>query len=229
MKEFDKATLDHVNDISNRISLPAAHTSYLKKIRDDFNFYPQTIYDIGACVLHWTVQAKNTWKDSEIILFDATDILEPLYIEKGYKYNLGLIGKESNKTLKFYQNNQMFGGNSYYRENPEFSPAASYLFDDSSIVEMVSKTLDDIVSERSFPKPDMIKMDVQGAEFDVILGAEESLKTCKHVLLELRHVEYNIGSPEKEQVIDFLQSKGFRSVGLFSDNGYDGDYHFVKE
>ncbi len=81
---------------------------------------------------------------------------------------------------------------------------------------------------KQFPLPDLIKMDVQGAEMDVLQGASEVLKTVKHVILELQTVEYNKGAPLKDTVIEYMDSIGFDCKGLFSNNGPDGDYHFVK-
>lgn len=228
-KLYSKKILDNIEKVSNYRNMPKSHTKYLHKLKDEYNFYPKTIYDIGACVLHWTQQAEIIWPESEIILFDATDSFETLYTKTNRQYHIGAISNESNKIIKFYQNNDNFAGNSYYRENPKYSPAAEYLFDESSIVELTTKTLDDIVIERSFNKPELIKIDVQGAELDILIGASKTLETCSHLIAELRDVEYNIGSPEKETVIKFLESVGFKNLGMFSDNGPDGDYHFIKD
>jgi hypothetical protein len=73
-------------------------------------------------------------------------------------------------------------------------------------------------------------MDVQGAELDVLKGAEKALKHCKDLILELQIVEYNKGAPLKDEVINYVEQLGFKLIsGLFCDNGPDGDYHFSKE
>jgi hypothetical protein len=74
----------------------------------------------------------------------------------------------------------------------------------------------------------MIKMDVQGAELDVLKGAVETLKSVNHIILELQVVEYNKGAPLKDAVIEYMDSIGFDCLGIFSNNGPDGDYHFVR-
>ena len=74
----------------------------------------------------------------------------------------------------------------------------------------------------------MIKMDVQGAEMDVLKGALETLQTVKHIILELQVVEYNKGAPKRDEVIAFMDTIGYDCLGLFSNNGPDGDYHFVR-
>ena len=116
MKNFSKDIVDHVFQVSSWRGLPQDHKNYLPKIKDNYNFIPKTIYDIGSCVLQWTYEARDIWPESEIILFDATDIFEPLYIKENYQYNIGLLSNESNKWVDFYQNNDSFAGNSYYRE-----------------------------------------------------------------------------------------------------------------
>jgi len=229
MKFYRKEILDNIEKVSNYRNLPQNHFKYLIKLRKDYNFIPKTIYDVGACVLHWTQKAQAIWPESEIILFDATDSFEDLYIKSGLNYHINVISDQSNKVVKFYQNNDNFAGNSYYRENPKYSSAAEYLFDESSIVELTTITLDDLVANKFLNLPELIKIDVQGAELDILKGANKTLTTCKHLIIELRNVEYNIGSPDKEEIINYLQTKGFKNLGLFSDNGPDGDYHFIKE
>lgn len=229
MKNYNQDILNNIEKVSNYKNLPQNHFDYLIKLRKNYNFVPKTIYDIGACVLHWTQKAQAIWPESEIVLFDATDAFESLYIKSGLNYHINVISNESNKVVRFYQNNNNFAGNSYYRENPKYSPAASYLFDESSVVKLNTITLDDLVFNKFLNLPQMIKIDVQGAELDVLKGADKTLKTCEHLIIELRNVEYNIGSPEKEEIINYLQTKGFKNLGLFSDNGPDGDYHFIKE
>jgi hypothetical protein len=61
-----------------------------------------------------------------------------------------------------------------------------------------------------------------------LLGATETLKHCNHVILELQSVEYNQGAPLGHLVIEYMQSIGFTCQGMFSTNGPDGDYYFVK-
>ena len=75
----------------------------------------------------------------------------------------------------------------------------------------------------------MVKMDVQGAELDVLKGMKKTLKTVKHLILELQNVEYNKGAPLRGEVIDWLESNGFKYVELFSNQGPDGDYHFIRK
>ena len=206
---------------------PPAHIEYLNKLKDE-GLQPKVIYDIGACVLHWTDRVKTIWPESEIIVFEAADVHEFLYQEAGVKYHIGVLSSESGKEVDFYQNDQAPGGNSYYRENPEIQPAAAHLYAEKYLRKLKTITLDAIVSLKQYPVPDLIKMDVQGAELDVLKGAQETIKTAKHIILELQVVEYNKGAPLKDVVIEYMDSIGYDCLGLFSNNGPDGDYHFIR-
>ena len=214
-------------ELGNQRLLPKTHVSYLKTLSTTFR--PNVIYDIGACVLHWTNEAEQIWEDAKFIAFEAMAESEEVFKTKGIDYAIGVLSNEDNRTVEFYQNTTHPGGNSYYRENPAVNPAATTYFNDSHKREVKTRTLDSIVKEKGFPFPDLIKMDVQGAELDVIKGASDCLSHCTDLILELQKVEYNKGAPLKDEVIKYVMSLGFNTVvGPFCDNGPDGDYHFSK-
>ena len=220
---------ENLRHLSETGSVPPAHTQYLSTMRNRFGFVPKVAYDVGACVLHWTQAAKKVWPETEIVAFDAFDPSEFLFKENNLKYHIGLLSDQDNKQVKFYRSETNPGGNSYYKENVEYSPNADWLFTEDNARVMTAKTLDTVVRENNFPWPDLLKMDVQGAELDVLKGASECLKHAKHVILELQVVEYNKGAPLKDAILAYMNAQGFDCVvELFCSNGPDGDYHFVR-
>lgn len=216
---------DRLLKLSQQKLLPMMHVMKLQSLRDE-GFRPDVIYDIGSCVLHWTNEAKNIFPNAKFCLFEAMDEVEFLY--EGYDYSLGVLTDEDNKQVEFYQNVIHPGGNSYYRENTDLSPMALDLFPEEKKVHKIGMTLDTIVREKNFPMPDLIKMDVQGAEMDILKGATETLKNCKYVILELQHVDYNKGAPKSNEVIEYMQSIGFENLGNFTRTNVDGDYLFMN-
>jgi FkbM family methyltransferase len=179
-------------------------------------------------VLHWTNESRRIWPNAETVAFEAMDSSEFLYKEQGLKYFMGALSDVTGKEVEFYQNDWHPGGNSYYKENAEVNPEAPQYFNEKHKRVLKTATLDAVVRLKQFPLPELIKMDVQGAELDVIKGASQVLQTVKHVILELQSVEYNKGAPLKDTVIAYMDTIGFDCKGLFSNNGPDGDYHFVK-
>jgi FkbM family methyltransferase len=189
------------------------------------------IYDIGASVLHWTDAARTVWPGSNYFAFEAMDDVEFLFKESNLAgYHLGVLTDINGKIIDFYENKDYPAGNSYYRENPEFSPPAVHLFSESHKVRKIGFSLDAVVETKKFPLPDLIKMDVQGAEMDILKGATETLKHCKDLILEIQHVEYNIGAPQKDEVIAFVESLGFKLITPYfaTASSMDGDYHFTR-
>lgn len=212
--------------------LPQEHVQYLFKIRDAFVYYPKVIYDIGACVLHWTSRAREVWPQSKFVAFEAMDATKFLYEEAGIDYACQILSDVDGKEVEFWENLENPGGNSLYRENSELSPLANELFPESRKRRITALTLDTVVRNHNFPKPDLIKMDVQGAELEILKGASQTLQSCNHLILELQHKDYNLGAPKAQEVINYLRSIGFVMIGtgMFcgSESGVDGDYHFMR-
>jgi FkbM family methyltransferase len=218
----------HLRDLAGKPLLPQAHFEYLNSLQQDHDVNPSVIYDIGASVLHWTSAAKKVWPNAQYIVFDAMDKVEFLYKERGLRYNIGVLSNQDGRIVEFYQNDEHPGGNSYYQENVDYSPAAAQLFNESHRKTLVSSTLDNLAKNKGFPAPDFIKIDVQGAEMDVLQGAVETLKTVNNIILELQIVEYNKGAPLRDTVIEYMKQNGFELVKQFCNNGPDGDYHFRR-
>lgn len=202
------------------------HYNYLLKIRDEFNFYPKVIYDIGSCVGHWANKAKEVWPSADIYLFEAMDSVEFLYKEWNFPYHIGLLSDIDNKELIFYQNDLFPGGNSYYKEN---SIHTEQYFGKDSEKLLLTSTLDTVVQKRNFPPPDLMKIDVQGSEIDILNGSRNTLLSCQHLIVELQHTQYNIGALLNTESIPIIESMDFKLItSLFCNNGCDGDYHFMK-
>jgi len=217
-------TSEHLQMLSELDLIPQSHKSYLLGLKAG-GFNPQVIYDIGSCVLHWTKVAASIWPNATIILFDAFEPAEFLYNKHGYTYYMGLLSDIDGSVKQFYQNDKYPGGSSYYREiahNGHFFPPDKF-------ITKTATTLDTIVRNRKFPRPDLIKIDTQGSELDILKGAENTLLTTKHLIIEMQHNQYNMGAPLATHSIPVVQKYGFELVAnRFSDNGDDADYAFQR-
>jgi FkbM family methyltransferase len=218
---------DRYRGFSKHHFLPKEHVEYLSEIKNS-GFKPGVIYDIGACVLNWTNEAKSVWPRSKYIMFEAMATAAFLYQENTLEYHIGVLSSTIGDEVDFYQNDHDPAGNSYYQENSDINPQAAIFYNESHKRKLKTDTLDNIVKQRGFPLPDLIKMDIQGAELDVLKGAADTLLTTKQVILELQKVEYNKGAPLCDTVIAYMDSIGFDCLGEFSDNTFDGDYHFIN-
>ena len=225
--------LQRLRELHDQPLLPEDHVKYLWDMRYNQFIEPKVIYDIGACVLHWTNRAKEVWPRAKIIPIEAMEDVAELYADQGIdRWVAGCLLSDKEEEVEFYENLEHPGGNSLYKENNQLSPLADQLFPEEKKVKRKTETLDNIVWSMNLPKPDMIKMDIQGAELAALKGATETLKTVNHLILELQHLDYNFGAPKAEEVIEYLKTIGFEMVGngMFcgSELGVDGDYHFIR-
>lgn len=225
--EYTEKIYDNVEKVAKMNLIPNDHQIFLRKMKYEYNIDPKVIYDIGSSHLHWTNTAKNVWNSAEYILFDAFEPVKILYDK--YPHWIGVLGDVDNKDVKFYQNDLYSCGNSIYKEiafdDGKFFPEENYLL-------KKMYTLDTIVKQNNFPFPELIKIDVQGAEMDILKGSTECLKEAKYLIIELAHVKYNRGAPLAEDTISYLEEKGWicnNPKFCINPSGADADYFFTRQ
>ncbi len=81
--------------------------------------------------------------------------------------------------------------------------------------------------------PDFLKIDTQGSELDVLMGAEKSLENCTSVEVEVSYQAGYQGQPLFKDVDHFLQSRGFElfkttATRLLIDNVWFTDAIYLK-
>lgn len=209
------------------LEMAPKHCSYLRELKEA-GFEPRVVYDIGACVLHWTTYAKSLWPQARFIVFDAFDRAEFMYKRAGLEYHMGVLSDVDGRVVEFYQSDAQPGGNSYYREIGcgEMSNA---LFPIGSSRTMIASTVDAIALSRSFPPPDLVKIDVQGCELDILLGAQKTFQDTKHMIVEMQHTEYNEGAPNEKFTTPIITGQmGWTLVGQIQAASADADYAFTR-
>lgn len=200
--------------------LPKDHLSYITDLATKIK--PKVIFDIGSSVLHWAKPARNLWPQAQFFLFEAMEDVGEYYHEEGFHdFFLGVQSDVPGKHVLFYSDPMNFGGNSYYRETTGFF--------DGKKSQRITNSIDNVVKLYGVPKPDLVKMDVQGAELDILKGAVETFKDTKDFILELQHENYNEGAPLADTVVKYMKSRGYKLVKHFTRTNVDGDYHFTKE
>ena len=100
-----------------------------------------------------------------------------------------------------------------------------------------TSTLDTFVKKNNIKSIDILKVDIEGSEYEFLKGARNTLKKnkVKIILLEISDKKKNYKKKEKK-IINFLEKKNFiflkkhmnYSVALFS-NVKSGDYLFINK
>lgn len=94
--------------------------------------------------------------------------------------------------------------------------------DDAILRQVKSTKLDDFVYEEGFPKPTFIKIDVEGAEEQVIVGADRLIREAKPVILaEVREGEIY------RNIVDFLIDRDYHVEYL--EGGWQLEQHHLGD
>jgi FkbM family methyltransferase len=79
--------------------------------------------------------------------------------------------------------------------------------------------LDELVAARGLAGPYVVKVDVEGAELDVLRGALEVLSDCDLLLLEVSLFEFLPGTPQFHDVVAWIHDHGFVVADIY--NGHN--------
>ncbi|MDB5090261.1 MAG: hypothetical protein JWR09_4255 [Mucilaginibacter sp.] len=215
--------------LSNLTSLPFYdmyhHISNLKKL----GFDPDLIIDAGALFGQWTENVRIIFPEAKFIMIEP-QIAQKKYLEAvSHKFDnvsleLSLVGDVEKNGVEFYE---MGSGSSIYQENSDHHREK---------VSLKMETIDAIIEKKyKMPNNCFLKLDVQGAEIDVLKGATELLKRTEFILLEISMLNYNYKAPQFTDVIIFLKNIGFVLFDICDERRtanevlYQTDMIFVKE
>lgn len=76
-------------------------------------------------------------------------------------------------------------------------------------VDVTVSTLSDELRDTELAAPALLKIDVQGAELDVLRGAGEALKRFDHLYVECSTTEMYVGQPLASEIVAFLFERDF--------------------
>lgn len=167
-------------------------------------FFPNSILDIGAYEGHWTKMIRKIYPTAMTTMIEANKDKKEILENIGNTY-IAVLGEQEGKEIDYFRcKNGVPTGNGVYKEN------TPYTFEPEK---RICTTLDTLFDEHD--RFDLIKMDVQGAELDIIKGGLRTIKKAEALLLELQMSEYNIGAPMAQDVICYLAGRGFEFIDVF--------------
>jgi FkbM family methyltransferase len=192
-------------------------------------FAPATIYDIGAYRAGWARLAQEIFPAAAFVLFEANaDHAAYLQAFGQRHFTVALSDKDGDQTFFLPRSGDVTGA-SLYVEN-----TAHYAGENRVARTVPTDRLDTLVKANSLPPADLIKIDVQGAELDVIAGGTKALAHCQALIAELSFVGYNAGAPLIADAMPVIARQGFRCVDICelhrADTGgiLQADFLFVK-
>ena len=108
---------------------------------------------------------------------------------------------------------------------PGLSPAASLADNfEGEKIRVQTRTLDECL-DRDAPTPALIKIDVEGAEHEVLKGAEETLKKGPILLIEVHTFALPAFGSSPEKLDAFLSEFGYVAKRLGDMKSHLGEYY----
>jgi len=166
----------------------------------------KTVYDIGAFKGEWSATLKKYYHNVEIILFEGNPEYNEILSNSGFQFFNKVLSNPGREYVDFY--NGTNSGDSYYKETTKH-------YDNQTSIKLQSCTLDSIIKKKDLPWPNFIKIDTQGSELDILLGADLILNYVDLIYIECPIIKYNDGAPNISDYLEFFKSKNFIPVDIF--------------
>ena len=131
-------------------------------------------------------------------------------------YLIAALGDEEREVTFYTRSDKPHTeGNSYYKEANYWD--IPQLVQESTV--MLQK-LDDLFEEDFVFE--LIKIDTQGSELDILRGGKDLVSRATAVILEVSNIEYNLGAPMSDEVVDYMDSIGFEEKMSIGEH-HEGD------
>jgi FkbM family methyltransferase len=185
---------------------PLGFAAHLERLPETTKNEIATVFDIGASDGKWTRECMVVLPKANFVMIDPLEenqqALKRLCdLNPNCHHWVGALGRGKGELAIHVHGDQ---SSAYFSR--EYGGRVRN-------VRMTS--LDDLITESSWAaQPDMIKLDVQGHELDVLIGARKALKEAKLVLAEVSFQRIYESQPLAEEVICFMRDQGFRVLDI---------------
>ncbi|MFX0140086.1 MAG: FkbM family methyltransferase [Candidatus Hodarchaeota archaeon] len=208
---LDKILINYRDDIS----------IFFEKCGFNKNF--KVIFDVGAYVGDFTLALLKYFPNATIWAFEPSPKTFKILKYKTRKFcnrvklfNMGLINENAKKNLHFMSFN---GANSFIPLSDDFKKSCE--IKEIKSQEIKVKRLDDFVKEHKIKHIDIIKIDVEGVEYELLQGGKDSFKNIiDKILIEISLIRKGLKSDNINSIFNFLYENDFylRNIYQFGRN-----------
>ncbi|MEI7488438.1 MAG: FkbM family methyltransferase [Chryseobacterium sp.] len=187
-----------------------------------------TFIDIGGNIGLFSLNASKIIKDKgKIYSFEA---FQPNYDQ--FKNHIR-INDFKNITLEHLAISDQKGFIEilYNETYDNVGMASSYLQEYTSKEKVKSISLDDYVEENGISHIDLIKIDIEGAEYSALKGMEKVLTDiCPKIIIEINNIALKSSNRSEKELIQLLTEKGYTKTKVLSqnENSYNAVFEFIQ-
>ena len=170
---------------------------------------PKTVIDVGAA--NGTIPLYQCFPEARVIL------IEPL---REFESALGELSKKLKTAEYFIAAAASSPGEIVLNVHPDLVGSSVFKEEEDSDVNGIERvvpavTIDGLCEDRKTEPPYLIKIDTQGAELEVLKGAESVLRETECIIIEVSLFEFFKGGPQIYDCMDFMMARGFVAYDLF--------------
>ena len=164
-----------------------------------------SILDVGANHGDWSdMMRKNFFPSASYFLIEGNIRYDQTLKTKSYEHAIALVG-DKEKRVKFQYHKRYPTGGTILQE-----VGLNKTLQGFREVNRDLTTIDNVLATNHVKPPQLMKMDIQGAEFMALRGAVETLRSVEILIIEVSLHQYNVGAASFGDINIFLESQGFR-------------------
>jgi FkbM family methyltransferase len=175
---------------------------FFTHIKQKYNFNPTTVVDIGVATD--TPELYQHFPNARYLFVEPLVEFEPSLQHLCQQYNGTYMLAAAGAT----------DGELTIQVSPDLGGTSKFELVNAEIFDMKSRTvpqfrLDTMWKTLELSGPALLKVDVQGAELDVLRGAEETLDNFEVIVLEVGMIETYVGQPIFHEYIAFMAERDY--------------------
>ena len=184
----------------------------------------KSVLDIGCNVGEFSHTLRESGQFDKFICVDLNESFREDVERIGFDFHCVLLtNNHSEKDVYYNPSNLKCTGTSIYRETTEH-------YINAIIKKQQSMPLSSFCKQNF----DLIKIDTQGAEYDIIMGGKDIISNAKVVVLETQISEYNEGAKFQSEILELMSELGFKTVDVVGTSYIEGelfqeDLLFIKK
>jgi FkbM family methyltransferase len=182
-----------------------------------------TVVDLGACKGEFVDSLNNFFKIKKAILVEANPTNFITLTEKNnYVLYNKIISKNSNEILDFYED-----------EKSPYNGSKNFNYFNGKVHKISTINLEDIVKENNLSIIDILKIDIEGSEYDILpFISDEVYSIIKQITVEFHDFIDPSLKTKTNEIIQKLEGLGFSRISKpinYMNNSDNYDVLFYKK